>query len=397
MHIGILTPGFCASEDDWCVPALTDLVRVLARDDEVTVVALRYPHRRGVYEVHGATVRATGGAQRRGFGRFPVLRWGLAEVLKANHERSFDVLWGLWAHEPGFLATAAGQILGTPAMVSILGGELADLPAIGYGGERSAVNRWLVRRALAGARRVTVGSEYLARIAASRVAAEKLAVAPLGVDRTRFSPGAPSPGVPRLAGAPKILQVASLVPVKDPATLLQAFAALGGALPDAHLHLVGEGALRPELERRARALGVDARVHFHGAVDHGRLADLYRQADLTVTSSLFESQGMTILEAASCGCPVVGTAVGVLPELGPLAAMPGDSAAGDSARDAAAPVAPGDPEALAGAMRAALLDDALRARLRAAQTRALARFDLATTAGELRRLLQELTEENRVS
>jgi glycosyltransferase involved in cell wall biosynthesis len=45
----------------------------------------------------------------------------------------------------------------------------------------------------------------------------------------------------------------------------------------------------------------------------------YQRADLFVLSSRHEAQGMVALEAAACGVPLVGTAVGVIPELEPAA------------------------------------------------------------------------------
>lgn len=67
-------------------------------------------------------------------------------------------------------------------------------------------------------------------------------------------------------------------------------------------------------------------VHFHGAISHERMPDFYRLGDLFVLSSLYESQSVAILEAAACGLPAVGTAVGLLPELLPesLLANPRD-------------------------------------------------------------------------
>ena len=326
MRIGLITPGFSASERDWCIPAVLDLVRVLAERDDVTVFALRYPHRREPYTVHGAAVFPTGGGQGHGLARLPILLRTMARIRREAKRRPFDVLYALWAHEPGFVAVQAGRRSATPVMVSIMGGELTDLPEIGYGGERSRVNRWLTARALARADRVTVGSRYLHRLAERRVPLEKLRLQPLGVD-PRFSPGSWPPDAPRLGGDPTLLSVASLSPVKDHRTLLRAFAMVVRRLPEARLHLVGGGRLELEIRQWARRSGVTGRVELHGAIDHGRLADYYRQADVFVQSSRFESQGMAVLEAAACGCPVVGTAVGVLPELCPpeRVAAPGDA------------------------------------------------------------------------
>jgi glycosyltransferase involved in cell wall biosynthesis len=178
---------------------------------------------------------------------------------------------------------------------------------------------------------VTVGSVALQQSAAARVPAGRLRVWPLGVDLDRFTPERP-PGEPALlAGRPAILHVGSLSPVKDQATLVEAFARARGSLPDAHLHLVGDGDERRALGARVEALGLVSRVTFHGAIPHDRLPPYYRASDVCVLSSRFESQSMVVLEAAACGRRTIGTRVGVLPDVG----------------GADAAVTPGDPQALA--------------------------------------------------
>ncbi len=381
MRIGLITPGFCASEDDWCVPALTDLVRVLAERDEVTVFALRYPHRRAPYRVHGARVLPSGGAQRRGLARLPILAHTLARVLRVALRRPFDVLWAWWAHEPGLVAAVAGRLTRTPVLTSILGGELVDLTDVDYGGDRSRVNRWLIARALAGATSVTVGSKFLSSLVERRVPPDKLRLQPLGVDLERFTSKAtgPTPVGPQLDGEPRLLQVASLSPVKDQRTLFEALEMVARRHAGARLHLVGEGELEPELAEVIRQPGLDRRVVLHGAVDHGRLAGVYRQADLLIQSSRFEAQGMAVLEAAACGCPVVGTAVGILPELG-------EAVAG-------ALTAPGDAGALAEAIIALLDDPARRQRLARAQAVAAGGFELRASAARWRQRCRALSRE----
>ncbi len=337
LRVGLLTPGFSASEADWCIPAQLDLVRALGERDDLRVFALRYPHARARYDVHGAQVQAFGAAQRRGLGR--ALMWArvLWALRRAHRERAFDVLHALWAHEPGFLATLAGRALRVPVVVSLLGGELEDLADIDYGGRRSPLNRRLVPFALRRAARVTVGSLFLReRCRQARRWDARSCVWPLGVDTARFHPRgsrdeerarARATRALALDGDPAVLCVASLVPVKDHATLLRAFARLRADRPTARLHLVGEGDGRAAVERLARDLGVAAGVTFHGHVPHERLADVYRQADLCVLSSRFESQGVAPLEAVACGCPVAGTAVGTLPELTAHVSAPGDAEA----------------------------------------------------------------------
>src|SRR5262249_48102868 len=123
MRIGLITPGFSASEADWCIPALLNLVRTLARQHEVHVFALRYPYCRHTYSVYWAQVHACGGAVAAGFRRLPLIGRALARIVSQHRRQPFDLLHGLWADEPGFLAVTAGHWLKGPTVVSLLGGE----------------------------------------------------------------------------------------------------------------------------------------------------------------------------------------------------------------------------------------------------------------------------------
>ncbi len=320
VRIGILTPGFSASERDWCIPVLLDLVRTLAATDDVSVVALRYPHHRSPYEIHGARVIPLGGAETRGLPRLALFARALGVLIREIRRQRLDVLHAMWAHEPGFLAGLAGRLTGTPVVVSLLGGELADLPDVDYGGQRSAVNRRLVQGALRMADRVVCGSAWLRDLACRHVPDERLVTLPFGVDTELFHPEAGAGVDPRhLDGDPCLLHVASLVPVKDQDTLLRAFTRVVVPYPGAALHFAGEGELRPHLEQLAGELGIASRVRFLGHVPHNQLPSLYRQADLHFLPSLHDGAPMVVLEAAACGCATVGTPVGYLPELGPAA------------------------------------------------------------------------------
>lgn len=323
-RLGLLVPGFSASEEDWCIPALLDLVRALAEEDDVRVFALRYPARDERYSVAGAEVIPFGGDGGGAWGRVLRFRRVVRTVVAEHRRRPFDLLHALWAHEPGALGALAAARIGRPLLVSVLGGELAHLPAIRYGGGEGPLNRHLAAFALSRARLVTAGSRFLLGSVEARVGAGRAALAPLGVSTERFFP-APAR---RLEGEPAILSVASLVPVKGHATLLDAFSRVAAARPGAVLHLAGEGPERDAIVARADRLGVAERLRLHGAVRHEALPPLYRGADLVAVPSLFESECLAALEAAACGTPVAGSAVGVLPEIVPpeRLAPPGDAA-----------------------------------------------------------------------
>jgi glycosyltransferase involved in cell wall biosynthesis len=62
-------------------------------------------------------------------------------------------------------------------------------------------------------------------------------------------------------------------------------------------------------------LGVAERVKFHPNVSQDELVNFYNAADVLVLASTNEGLPNVILEAISCGTPVVGTRVGGIPEI----------------------------------------------------------------------------------
>ncbi|MDR9440498.1 MAG: glycosyltransferase, partial [Halomonas sp.] len=105
---------------------------------------------------------------------------------------------------------------------------------------------------------------------------------------------------PDLPEEPYIVNVARMVPAKDQALLLRAYARSGIALP---LVLVGDGQEHGRLDTLARELGISGRVRFVG-----QRANPYpwlHHARLFVLSSRFEGMGIVLFEALACGTPVL--------------------------------------------------------------------------------------------
>lgn len=308
MKIGLIVPGFSANEGDWCIPALLNIVRILAEQHEVHVFALRYPNDTSTYTVYNATVHAMGGATQSGLYRLPLI---IRTIASVTQNASFDVLHGLWADEPGIVAVVAGRMLGIPVLVSVMGGEFVNLSAINYGHQLSRAAQWMIDQSTRNADCVTVGSSLLFQLVATQTNSQQLERVSLGVDTELFYPSEST----FLDGKFKILHVAALTPIKNHLLMLQAFAEVQKSVADAHLHLVGGGVLQSQLEAYANEWGLN--VTFHGEILHDQLPDYYRAADLCVLTSHFESQSMVVLEAGACECLTVGTAVGILPELLP--------------------------------------------------------------------------------
>jgi glycosyltransferase involved in cell wall biosynthesis len=303
VQVGILLPGFSSGEHDWAIPVQLNLMREMARYEDVRVLALRYPHRRDCYRVHGAMVYSLGMGQVRG-GKRLALWWEALRTLRRLHrQKRFDVLHAMWADETGLIAAWAGRWLNIPVVVSIAGGELVGFDDISYGLQRGVFSRWTVRQALRGADRVVVACDYVRRLLRG-VLDEKICKIVLGVDTQVFSPD------DGIAEQNKLVHVSSLVGVKDQATLLRALARLHAV----HLDIVGTGPEHARLTALASELGLTDRVQFVGEVNHLDLPNYFRRAVLNVLSSHHEGLGMVTLEAAACGTATVSTAVGLLPD-----------------------------------------------------------------------------------
>ncbi len=350
--------GFDPSGRERVVPTLLALVGALARRHDVHVFVLRYHASPRTYPLGGATVHDLG-RPGRWLDDWRALGQAMREVGR------FDRVHGYLATPAGLAAALAGRTLGVPSIVTLDSGELVSLPERRYGLQRTWRGRLAVRLACRLASRVTVCSEYMRDLA--RLHGLDVVVVPFGVDAARFA------RVPRPPDGPpwRLLQVASLNPVKDQRTLIDAVVALRRRGLEIELDLVGEDTMNGAIVRHAAALGLADRVHPHGYRPNDEVPGFLGRAQLYVQSSRHEAAGASVLEAAVAGVPVVGTAVGYVRDW-------------DGTRAAAVP--PGHPEALAVAIEELLASRAERRRLSAnARVWAIA-HDARSTADTLEAL-----------
>jgi len=178
-----------------------------------------------------------------------------------------------------------------------------------------------------------------------------------GVDVDRFTPG---PGaLPHHAAeaAPRPVTcgtAARLVHEKGIDVAVRAFALLAPDVP-MRLLIANDGPERAALEALVRELGLTDRVQFTGF--QRDLAAFYRGLDILLVPSRIEAQGLIVLEAMACGCLVIASAVGGIPEmisrreLGTLV-PPEDAGALAAAIDDARRLSPDQRHAQAAAARA---------------------------------------------
>jgi glycosyltransferase involved in cell wall biosynthesis len=85
--------------------------------------------------------------------------------------------------------------------------------------------------------------------------------------------------------------------------------------PEANCVFVGDGPMRPALERLTTDLGLQDRVAFIGYVRAADLPSLYARAQLLVLPSVSEAMPLVALEAMACGTPVLATRIAGLPSI----------------------------------------------------------------------------------
>ena len=178
-------------------------------------------------------------------------------------------------------------------------------------------------------------------LAAYDVDAARIGVVLPGTDRAPLARGSDGPGITMLC-------VASLTPRKGHLVLLEALA----ALLDLSWRLICAGSPdRDPAAARAiieaiRRQDLEARVQLIGEQTEAGLQPYYDGADLFVLASHHEGYGMALAEALARGLPIVSTTAGAIPDTVPA--------------DAGILVPPGDPAALAAALRRVIADPQLR-------------------------------------
>lgn len=163
-----------------------------------------------------------------------------------------------------------------------------------------ALDRWLVRLA----DDVCTSSPF----AASQIEAaygRPASVVTLGIDRTRLEAARPTEN----GGRPVVLTVNYLHPRKRVELFLSVASVCRDHWADRSLRprwvVVGDGPERGRLERRARELEIAEDVEFAGFVPDEQLPQYYATASCYLHTAVEESFGLSVIEAAYCGTPIV--------------------------------------------------------------------------------------------
>ena len=130
----------------------------------------------------------------------------------------------------------------------------------------------------------------------------KIEVLPNFIDTSFFCPSNKSKNY-------DFISVGGLRDVKNYSLLIKAFNEINGR-KDYKLAIIGEGPLREDLEILVTRLGQSENIDFLGQLAQEEVRDLYNSSKIFVSSSKYETFGVAIIEAMSCGLPAVCTKSG---------------------------------------------------------------------------------------
>ena len=228
------------------------------------------------------------------------------------HVRTFrpDVIIGYFLYPPGFGSLAAGRHLKIPVIVGALGSDLRGVGTFG----RIVASETMRRASFV----LTVSDELRKCAIELGIPPEKTRTIRNGCDSNIFKPADRPAARAELnidSGVELVVFTGRLVPTKGLRELLQAAMILLPLRPHLRVVCVGEGVMEKELRQLASQPQLKGHVEFVGDQDANEVARWLAASNVFCLPSYSEGCPNVVIEALSCGRPVVASDVGGIPEL----------------------------------------------------------------------------------
>jgi len=260
---------------------------------------------------------------------------GAVRLARTLRQQKIDILHS-HMFRSSLLASPVGKLCGVPVIIETT--HVRETWRTGWFKSKFFVDRavgHLIDRYIAVSE---ANSRYL--IEQKRIPGKKVSVIQNGCSMERVDPSKAHPqGIRESLGFSKddlvLIVMARLEPQKGHRILLQALSLLQPEFPSIRLICLGSGALKDELSKMTRDLGLVNTVRFVGF--QANVGDWLAAADISVLPSFYEGLSLTAVETLAAGIPFIATAVDGTPEV----VIDGETGL---------LVPPGDPVALAGAI-----------------------------------------------
>lgn len=221
-----------------------------------------------------------------------VIRQFKPDIVHAHYATSYGLL--------GYLSKFK------PFYISVWGSDIIDFP------RKSFFHKLLLQKILKSSDKLMCSSQYLKRQLNDLVSKE-VKVIPFGVDTKLFRP---TTSDKRFSGI-TIGIIKSLEPVYNIPLVIEALNILKNKykIDNCKLLIVGGGSLESKLKQQVNNLGLGNDVIFTGKVEQNKVVEYHNAIDIFINVSVYESLGVSVLEASACEKPVIATNVGGLCEV----------------------------------------------------------------------------------
>jgi glycosyltransferase involved in cell wall biosynthesis len=234
-------------------------------------------------------------------------------LMKVSMRKKTDIIYAHWILPSGLVAAIVSRIINIPFMVSLHGTDV-------YISTRyqilTRVAKWVLKKA----KIVTVPSTSLYSAAKKFGLHDNVYLIPWGTDPDVFRPDCRTREVisceNNLHVDFRIVALGRMVYKKGFIYLIASFSSVVKEYPNAKLIIGGEGELREELLDLGAEYNLHDSLSLPGMILHERVPEFLANADLFIMPSIideygnFEGFGIVMLEAMSCGVPVIASDIG---------------------------------------------------------------------------------------
>ena len=241
-----------------------------------------------------------------------------AELFRAlwiAERGKFDLVHAHWSIPQGVTGLVLKKFRGIPCVVSLHGSDVyaLNVPFL----------RGLNGKVILGSDACTANSKATAERAWKITGREDIRVIPMGVDIDFFSKANERAAAAKhdAKRTKMILYAGRLIDVKGVEFLVKAMPAVLERHTKAMLQIVGSGPSKKDLVSLSEQLHLQGKVVFNDAVSQEELVRYYAMAHVFVLPSVMtdegeaEGLGVVLLEAMASGVPVIGSAVGGIPDI----------------------------------------------------------------------------------
>lgn len=291
-HIVFLTPGFAESEDDsTTIPALQVFLKSLRNalpNAKLTILTFQFPFTKKKYDWHGIEVIPLNGQNKR-LKKLWTWKRAFKTLQKLHKTQKIDTIHSFWIGECSRIGEYFSNKHNTHHVVTVMGQDA------------TVVNSYAKNLTNSNVKMVTLSANHHAALL--KTYNLDSSIIPWHLDVSEF------PALQK--NTIDILGVGSLNTIKNYSEFIEIISAITKTHKNLNVVIIGDGALRNELETKIQNLGLENIITLLGKLPRTEVLEKMAQSNILLHTSQYESFGFVFLEALYSGMQLVSYDVGL--------------------------------------------------------------------------------------